>query len=135
MGTIMRNYVLLSILILSMAFLVVPVPSYSISPRMHTVIARPDCNKCHAEIQPLLSQQHSNIGCVGCHENDNRTHAANIANCSSCHVPIHMDIHQTSYPICSECHLDHGKLKDGYGHNNATFMQTHPCTSCHNMHG
>ncbi len=105
----------------------------AITPGMHTIIAKPDCNKCHKDIQPLLSQPHNEIGCLGCHPKDNQTHVAKINQCSNCHFPNPKDIHQTTYPNCKECHLSHGKLKFET-HNNATFMQIYPGKGCHNIH-
>ena len=129
----MRRYLLLILIILGIFLLIPFTNTYAVTPGMHTVIAKPDCNKCHSEIQSQLGTSHSTIGCEGCHLRVTGTHVTKIIRCEDCHINP-QDIHTSSYPNCIDCHVSHGQLKYDY-HNNATFMRTHTCTSCHNMYG
>jgi len=109
------------------------IDTQSLTSGQHIFISKPDCNKCHGEIQSNLNTNHLLLGCNGCHISTNETHVTKIIKCENCHFNP-QDIHIISYPNCKECHISHGQLKYDY-HNNATFMQTHTCTSCHNVRG
>jgi len=131
----MKKYILTMILLVSMIFMTPTTSTYAFSPGTHTFIAQPECTKCHTNIQQMLSEPHTTLGCTGCHARDTNTHAAKTTQCRTCHIPLTQDIHRTSYPNCAECHQDHGTLKPGFGHDNVTFFKTYSCISCHNMQG
>ncbi len=128
----MRKYLI--ILMLFLTVLMIPFSNTeAMVPGMHTIVAKPDCNKCHPEVQPQLGVSHSSLGCSGCHQKNSVTHITKTIRCEDCHS-IPQDIHMKSYPNCIDCHISHGQLRYDM-HNNVTFMRTHTCTSCHNMHG